>query len=40
VTEGKVGLEEGNGLLRRMIEAGFRSHSDDLREEVERLRRR
>lgn len=40
VAEAKMGLEEGNGLLRRMIEAGFRSHSDDLREEVERLRRR
>ncbi len=40
VAEGKMGLEEGNGLLRRMIVAGFRSHSDDLREEVQRLRRR
>ena len=40
VAEAKMGLEEGNGLLRRIIEAGFRSHSDDLREEVERLRRR
>jgi predicted nucleic acid-binding protein len=40
VAEGKMSLEEGNKLLRRMIEAGFRSHSDDLREEVERLQRR
>ncbi len=40
VAEGKMSLEEGNGLLRRMIEAGFRSHSDDLREQVERLRHR
>lgn len=40
VAEGKMGLEEGNGLLRRMIEAGFRSHSDDLRAEVERLESR
>lgn len=40
VAEAKLGLEEGNRLLRRMIEAGFRSHSDNLREEVERLRRR
>lgn len=38
VSEGKMSLEEGNKLLRRMIEAGFRSHSDDLREEVERLK--
>jgi predicted nucleic acid-binding protein len=40
VAEGKMGLADGNGLLRRMIEAGFRSHSDNLREEVQRLRRR
>ena len=39
VAEGKMGLDEGNGLLRRMIERGFRTHSDDLRVEVERLRR-
>ena len=40
VAEGKMSLEEGNGLLRRMIADGFRSHSDDLREQVERLRHR
>jgi len=40
VAEGKMSLEEGNGLLRRMIASGFRSHSDDLREESERLRSR
>ncbi len=39
VAEGKMGLAEGNGLLRRMIERGFRTHSDDLRDEVERLER-
>ncbi len=37
VVEGKMGLREGNELLRRMVENGFRSHSHDLREEVERL---
>jgi predicted nucleic acid-binding protein len=40
VAEGKMSLEEGNALLRRMIASGFRSHSDDLREESERLRSR
>lgn len=40
VAEGKIGLEEGNALLMEMIGAGFRSHSDDLRDEVERLRSR
>ncbi len=39
VAMGKMGLAEGNGLLRRMIERGFRTHSDDLRDEVERLER-
>ena len=39
VAEDRMSLEEGNGLLRWMIESGFRSHSDDLRKEVERLRR-
>jgi predicted nucleic acid-binding protein len=38
VAEGKMDLEEGDGLLRRMMEHGFRTHSDDLRSEVERLR--
>jgi predicted nucleic acid-binding protein len=38
VAEGRMSLEEGNSLLRRMIASGFRSHSDDLREESERLR--
>ncbi len=37
VAEGRMGLEEGNALLRRMIASGFRSHSDNLREESERL---
>jgi predicted nucleic acid-binding protein len=37
VAEGRLSLEEGNRLLRRMIDEGFRSHSDNLREEVERL---
>jgi len=36
VAEGKMSLKEGNKLLRRMIDAGFRSHSDNLQEEVER----
>ncbi len=39
VAEGHMSLEEGNGLLRLMMERGFRSHSDDLRDEVERLMR-
>jgi len=39
VAEGRMSLEEGNALLRRMIASGFRSHSDDLRAEVERLGR-
>lgn len=39
VAEGRIGLDEGNGLLRRMIERGFRTHSNDLRAEVERLER-
>lgn len=38
VAEGKMSLEEGNALLGRMIASGFRSHSDDLREESERLK--
>ncbi len=38
VAEDRMSLEEGNALLRRMIGEGFRSHSDDLRQEVERLR--
>lgn len=38
VADGHMSLEEGNGLLRRIIAAGFRSHSDDLQEEVERLK--
>ena len=37
VAEGGMSLEEGNELLRRMVEQGFRTHSDDLRAEVERL---
>lgn len=37
VADGALGLGEGNGVLRRMIEAGFRSHSEDLRDEVDRL---
>jgi len=40
VAEGGMSLEEGNALLRRMISSGFRSHSDDLREESERLKSR
>ena len=40
VVEGRMDLEEGNKLLRRMIERGFRTHSDDLRAEVEELCRR
>jgi len=40
VAEGKMSLEEGNALLRRMIASGFRSHSDDLREESERPKSR
>ncbi len=40
VAEGRMDLEEGNTLLRRMIERGFRTHSDDLRAEVEELCRR
>jgi len=39
VAEGKMSLEAGNGLLRRMMESGFRTHSDDLRGEVEKLGR-
>lgn len=39
VAEGRMSLDEGNGLLERVIERGFRTHSDDLRAEVERLRR-
>ncbi len=30
-------LSEGNALLKAMLEAGFRSHSDDLGPEVSRL---
>ena len=40
VAEGHMSLKEGNELLRRMIHAGFRSHSSYLREEVERLKSR
>ncbi len=40
VAEGRMDLKEGNALLRRMIASGFRSHSDDLREESERLESR
>lgn len=40
VAEGRMDLEEGNTLLRRMIEQGFRTHSDDLQGEVEELCRR
>ena len=40
VVDGALSLDEGNELLRRMIEAGFRSHSDDLTGEVGRLSRR
>jgi len=40
VAEGGMSLEEGNALLRRMISSGFRSHSDDLREESEKLKSR
>jgi predicted nucleic acid-binding protein len=39
VAEGHMSLEEGNGLLRLMMESGFRSHSGDLQDEVERLMR-
>lgn len=39
VAEGKMSLEAGNELLRRMMERGFRTQSDDLRSEVERLGR-
>ncbi len=37
VAEGRMSIEEGNDLLRRMVEQGFRTHSDDLRAEAERL---
>lgn len=37
VSESRMSLEEGNELLRRMVEQGFRTHSDDLRAEVEGL---
>jgi predicted nucleic acid-binding protein len=40
VAESRMSLEEGNALLRQMIAAGFRSHSDDLRKESERLKSR
>ena len=40
VAEDRMGLDEGNDLLRRMIAAGFRSHSDDLREQSEKLKSR
>ncbi len=39
VAEGRMELKEGNELLRRMIERGFRTHSDDLRDEVQRFGR-
>lgn len=39
VAEGRMDLGEGNGLLARMVAKGFRTHSDDLRGEVERLAR-
>lgn len=38
VADGALGLDEGNGVLRRMIEAGFRSHSEDLGDEVDKLK--
>lgn len=31
VAEGRLSLKEGNRLLRRMMDEGFRSHSGDLR---------
>ena len=37
VTEGRMSLDEGNRLLRRMVEQGFRTHSDDLRAGIEGL---
>lgn len=37
VAEGNMKLSEGNALLKAMLEAGFRSHSDDLGPEVSRL---
>lgn len=37
VAEGRMDLEEGNELLRRMVGEGFRTHSNDLRDEVQRL---
>lgn len=40
VADGRLSLDEGNGVLRQMIEAGFRSHSEDLRNEVDRLKLR
>lgn len=39
VAEEKMQLSEGNALLGAMIDAGFRSHSDDLGPEVSRLRK-
>lgn len=39
VAEGRMDLEEGNELLRRMVREGFRTHSDDLRGEVRKLAR-
>ena len=39
VAESRMDLKEGNELLRRMMEYGFRTHSDDLRGEVDRLAR-
>ena len=40
VADGALSLGEGNGVLQRMIEAGFRSHSGDLRDEVGKLKLR
>lgn len=37
VAEGRMQLSEGNALLEAMIDAGFRSHSQDLGPEVSRL---
>lgn len=37
VAEGRMGLDEGNELLRRMMERGSRTYSDNLRAEVERF---
>jgi predicted nucleic acid-binding protein len=38
VAECRLSLKEGNRILREMIDKGFRSHSNDLSTEVERLK--